>query len=85
MCSAGTSGTPKALLPILQVGQHQAREAAGLIVEMIRDKRMAGKALLIAGEGVFNTETRADFCTIRTCRNVTELGNVASSLLASCN
>lgn len=32
-----------------QVGQHQAREAAGLIVELIRNKRMAGKALLIAG------------------------------------
>ncbi|KAL8434118.1 hypothetical protein Efla_000469 [Eimeria flavescens] len=31
------------------VGQHQAREAAGLIVELIRNKRMAGKALLIAG------------------------------------
>ncbi|CDJ42260.1 RuvB-like 1, putative [Eimeria tenella] len=31
------------------VGQHQAREAAGLIVELIRSKRMAGKALLIAG------------------------------------
>ncbi|CDJ50959.1 RuvB-like 1, putative [Eimeria brunetti] len=31
------------------VGQHLAREAAGLIVELIRNKRMAGKALLLAG------------------------------------
>lgn len=34
----------------VKVGQHQAREAAGLIVELIRSKRMAGKALLIAGQ-----------------------------------
>ncbi|EFJ27201.1 hypothetical protein SELMODRAFT_266959 [Selaginella moellendorffii] len=31
------------------VGQEQAREAAGLVVEMIRGKKMAGRALLLAG------------------------------------
>ena len=32
------------------VGQEQAREASGLVVEMIRLKKMAGRALLLAGE-----------------------------------
>ena len=32
------------------VGQEQAREACGLIVEMIQLKKMAGRALLLAGE-----------------------------------
>ncbi|GAQ86895.1 P-loop containing nucleoside triphosphate hydrolases superfamily protein [Klebsormidium nitens] len=31
------------------VGQEQAREAAGLVVDMIRGKKMAGRALLMAG------------------------------------
>ncbi|TRY73614.1 hypothetical protein TCAL_01864 [Tigriopus californicus] len=31
------------------VGQEQAREAAGLVVELIRAKRMAGRAILLAG------------------------------------
>lgn len=31
------------------VGQAQAREAGGLVVDMIRQKKMAGKALLFAG------------------------------------
>jgi RuvB-like protein 1 (pontin 52) len=31
------------------VGQEKAREAAGIVVEMIRTKKMAGKALLLAG------------------------------------
>ncbi len=31
------------------VGQEKAREAAGVVVEMIRTKKMAGKALLLAG------------------------------------
>ncbi|KAJ8440501.1 hypothetical protein Cgig2_022942 [Carnegiea gigantea] len=31
------------------VGQAQAREAAGLVVDMIRQKKMAGRALLLAG------------------------------------
>ncbi len=31
------------------VGQEKAREAAGIVVEMIRNKKMAGKALLLAG------------------------------------
>lgn len=31
------------------VGQEQAREAAGLVVDMIRLKKMAGRALLLAG------------------------------------
>ena len=33
------------------VGQEQAREACGLIVEMIQLKKMAGRALLLAGAG----------------------------------
>lgn len=31
------------------VGQEHAREAAGLVVDMIRQKKMAGRALLLAG------------------------------------
>lgn len=31
------------------VGQDQAREACGLVVEMIRQKKMAGRALLLTG------------------------------------
>eukprot|EP00389_Voromonas_pontica_P002591 GDKH01003852.1.p1 GENE.GDKH01003852.1~~GDKH01003852.1.p1 ORF type:complete len:456 (+),score=144.58 GDKH01003852.1:161-1528(+) len=31
------------------VGQRRAREAAGIVVELIRGKKMAGKALLMAG------------------------------------
>lgn len=31
------------------VGQASAREAAGLVVDMIRQKKMAGRALLLAG------------------------------------
>lgn len=30
-------------------GQEKAREAAGIVVDMIRNKKMAGKALLMAG------------------------------------
>ena len=31
------------------VGQGSAREAAGIVVDMIRQKKMAGRALLLAG------------------------------------
>ena len=31
------------------MGQLEAREAAGLVVDMIKQKKMAGKALLLAG------------------------------------
>jgi RuvB-like protein 1 (pontin 52) len=31
------------------VGQDQAREAAGVVVDMIRSKKMAGRAVLFAG------------------------------------
>ena len=31
------------------VGQDQAREAAGLVVELIKSKKMAGRAILMAG------------------------------------
>lgn len=31
------------------VGQAKAREAAGVVVELIRAKKMAGRALLMAG------------------------------------
>jgi len=31
------------------VGQMQAREAAGIVVEMIKSGRMAGRAVLLAG------------------------------------
>lgn len=30
-------------------GQEKAREAAGIVVDMIKSKKMAGKALLMAG------------------------------------
>ena len=36
-------------LPAGFVGQEQAREACGLVVEMIQLKKMAGRALLLAG------------------------------------
>jgi RuvB-like protein 1 len=42
---AGTAGQRHAGL----VGQEQAREAAGVVVELIRQKKMAGRALLFAG------------------------------------
>ena len=32
------------------VGQEQAREACGVVVDMIRAKKMAGRALLLAGD-----------------------------------
>ncbi|VDK68930.1 unnamed protein product [Anisakis simplex] len=31
------------------IGQMEAREAAGIIVEMIRSKKMSGRAILLAG------------------------------------
>ena len=31
------------------VGQHEAREASGIIVDLVKSKKMAGKALLLAG------------------------------------
>jgi len=31
------------------VGQEKAREAAGIVVELIKSKKMAGRALLLAG------------------------------------
>ena len=31
------------------VGQERAREAAGLVVDLIQSKKMAGRALLLAG------------------------------------
>lgn len=31
------------------VGQEQAREACGLVVDLIRSRKMAGRALLLAG------------------------------------
>jgi RuvB-like protein 1 len=31
------------------VGQEQAREACGIVVDLIRSKKMAGRALLLAG------------------------------------
>lgn len=31
------------------VGQDQAREAAGLVVDLIKSKRMSGRAILMAG------------------------------------
>jgi RuvB-like protein 1 (pontin 52) len=30
-------------------GQEKAREASGVVVDMIKNKKMAGKALLMAG------------------------------------
>lgn len=38
-------------LPIASglVGQEKAREASGVVVELIKSKKMAGRALLLAG------------------------------------
>ena len=35
------------------VGQEEAREAAGIVVDMIRSKKMAGRALLMTGLRLF--------------------------------
>jgi hypothetical protein len=40
------------------VGQEQAREACGVVVDMIRQKKMAGRALLMTGAAL----CRAAFC-----------------------
>lgn len=45
-CQKGGSALP---LAAGFVGQVNAREAAGLVVDMIRQKKMAGRALLFAG------------------------------------
>ena len=31
------------------VGQHEGREASGIVVDLVKSKKMAGKALLLAG------------------------------------
>ena len=41
------------------VGQAPAREACGIVVDLIRAKKMAGRALLLAGELVFGVQERA--------------------------
>ncbi|XP_008480835.1 ruvB-like helicase 1 [Diaphorina citri] len=35
------------------VGQQAAREAAGIVVDMIKSKKMAGRAILMAGHPPF--------------------------------
>jgi len=43
------------------VGQEQAREALGLVVELIRSKKMGGRAVLLAGgPGTFFTLIEID-------------------------
>jgi RuvB-like protein 1 (pontin 52) len=44
-------GEDGAAIPIMSglVGQEKAREAAGVVVDLIRSKKMAGRALLMAG------------------------------------
>lgn len=39
------------------VGQEQAREACGVVVDMIRAKKMAGRALLLAGDLAYTDES----------------------------
>ena len=38
------------------VGQEQAREACGVVVDMIRQKKMAGRALLMTGALLLRSE-----------------------------
>ena len=40
------------------VGQEEAREAAGIVVDMIRSKKMAGRALLMTGAPVHAGQSR---------------------------
>lgn len=47
----GEDGTA-AVLAAGFVGQEQAREACGVVVDMIRAKKMAGRALMLAGTSV---------------------------------
>ena len=48
-CDGEAELTLRINIPAGFVGQEQAREACGLIVEMIQLKKMAGRALLLAG------------------------------------
>ena len=43
------------------VGQEEAREAAGIVVDMIRSKKMAGRALLMTGARCLNICPLAHF------------------------
>lgn len=43
------------------VGQVGAREAAGVVVDLIRSRKMAGKALLLAGFAFFPSSFRLPF------------------------
>ncbi|KAG1040105.1 hypothetical protein G6F43_012358 [Rhizopus delemar] len=45
------------------VGQENAREASGIVVEMIKSKSMAGRALLFAGAP--GTGTLSSYCWFR--------------------
>ena len=36
------------------VGQEQAREACGVVLDMIKQKKMAGRALLLTGTYIFS-------------------------------
>ena len=51
------------------VGQDQAREAAGLVVDLIKSKKMAGRALLMAGRDAHEScsmQAVESVCDIRT-------------------
>lgn len=53
------------------VGQGQAREACGVVVDMIRQKKMAGRALLLTGDSLTTqiSPALAHFC--RSCLEMT--------------
>ena len=51
------------------VGQMKARRAAGLILELIKEGKIAGRALLIAGQpGTGKTAIAMGTCTIHSDR-----------------
>lgn len=63
------------------VGQEQAREACGVVVDMIRQKKMAGRALLMTGALLLRPECLANFKeSIYDIAHAQELSHCCSSV-----
>ncbi len=65
------------------VGQEKAREACGLVVDLIRSRKMAGRALLLAGApGTGKTALALGISQVRALGTAFLVGCVHSILLA---
>ena len=63
------------------VGQEEAREAAGIVVELIKTKKMAGKALLLAGApGTGTTHTTQPAPSTHPCSPLLPMSETLSQL-----